>query len=684
MPTDTAPPEHPPLEAGVLAAWPAADRATLAGYTSRRAFPSGAVTLQDPGWWVLTSGEARLLEHGSGRELAPGDSFGEDALALPGVAEARLVASSAIGLAYLSVARFEALAAEHPRLGVALLRALWPPCSAEAGRKQVGLVQLTLPDGPILVPEYTPLSAALPDEIAGKVVIAATLDGKVVALDTPVSGDARVVALTDADTEGHAVIMRSLGLVLLEAANQVVPGLRVQLGSSFGDRRDRQEVRLDGEPGLPLPELATRLGAAMAAIVAEARPIRRESWTLEHAAMRFEGQGWTDVVALLRNWRGSYVAVRSCGMIHALAMGPFVIHAGLLTPFRVVAGPAGIELHHGEATRGEQPDVGLRQSFTGAWLQVLGVHDLGSFNEACVSGQVSQMIRAAEGSHEKRIGQIADRIAARGEVIRAIGIAGPSSSGKTTFIKRLTVQLQINGIRPHAISLDDYYVDRALTPLALDGEYDYEALEALNLPLLRAHVTALLAGGTVRTAHYDFKSGIGIPDGGPEIQLGPRDVLMLEGIHALNPRLLGAVLGREQMVRIFVWPATTLPIDRLSHFALADLRLLRRIVRDRHTRGADAAANIMRWPSVRHGENRYILPFLPDADEVFDTALVYEPAVLKVFAERYLLEVPRRHPAYPTAYRLRQLLDNFVAIYPDHVPPTSILREFIGGSGFEY
>lgn len=188
----------------------------------------------------------------------------------------------------------------------------------------------------------------------------------------------------------------------------------------------------------------------------------------------------------------------------------------------------------------------------------------------------------------------------------------------------------------------------------------------------------------MKTARYDFKGGKSWPDGGRALQLGPRDVIMLEGIHALNPRLLTGVVAPAQVARLFVWPSTTLPFDRLSHFRATDLRLLRRIVRDRHTRGADAAANIMRWSSVRRGEERSILPFLPLAEEVFDSALVYEPAVLKVYAERYLLEVPRAHPAYTTAYRLRQLLDRFVAIYPDHVPPTSLLREFIGGSGFEY
>jgi uridine kinase len=289
----------------------------------------------------------------------------------------------------------------------------------------------------------------------------------------------------------------------------------------------------------------------------------------------------------------------------------------------------------------------------------------------------------SEGFHEKRIGHIADQVAAARDRIRVISIAGPSSSGKTTFIKRLTVQLQIDGVNPVGISLDDYYVDREKTPRTPSGDWDFEALEALDLGLLQAHVGALLGGEGVRTAHYDFLTGRSHPAGGPEIQLRRGDVLMLEGIHGLNPRLLGE-LAPGALHRIFIHPATTLPFDRLTRVSATDLRLLRRIVRDRHQRGYSAADNILRWPSVQAGEREHIFPFQGEADAVFDTSLIYEAAVLKVYAERYLLEVPQDHPAYPTAHRLRYLVDRFVSIYPDHVPPTSLIREFIGGSGFEY
>jgi uridine kinase len=309
---------------------------------------------------------------------------------------------------------------------------------------------------------------------------------------------------------------------------------------------------------------------------------------------------------------------------------------------------------------------------------------VGSYNRRCITGEVSELIRAAEGFHEKRIGRIADAVAARGDGLRIICIAGPSSSGKTTFIKRLTVQLQIDGLMPRAISLDDYYVDRDTTPRDASGELDFEALEALDLRLLQQHIARLLGGEEVRTAKYDFVLGKSLREGGPTLSLGPRDVLMMEGIHGLNPALLGDAVRPAQVFRIFIHPMVGLPIDRLTSVSPADVRLLRRIVRDRHGRNWSAAQSIQRWPSVRDGERRHIFPFLPQADVVFDSSLVYEPSVLKVYADRYLLEVPREDPGYTTAYRLRRLIDRFVTIYPDHVPPTSILREFIGGSGFEY
>jgi uridine kinase len=378
-------------------------------------------------------------------------------------------------------------------------------------------------------------------------------------------------------------------------------------------------------------------------------------------------------------------------------MGPLLPSTGLIQGFTLSPHPDGLALGlgprdprsrrraSGAAAEGPARDKdGDMTSEHQRWLGAMGVDSVGALSELCIDGRVSQLIRVAEGFHEKRISRIADQVAAARDRIRIISIAGPSSSGKSTFIKRLVVQLQINGVNPVALSLDDYYLDREKTPRDERGDWDFEALEALDLPVLQAHVRRLLAGEQVRTPRYDFRSGLSQVDGGHELQLKPGDVLMLEGIHGLNPRLLGPIPAPGELFRIFIHPATSLPFDRLTRVSTTDLRLLRRIVRDRHQRGYQAAENIVRWPSVQAGERQHIFPFAPEAEAIFDSSLVYEPAVLKIFAERYLLEVPPEHPAFPTAHRLRYLVDRFVSIHPEHVPPTSLLREFIGGSGFEY
>ena len=314
-----------------------------------------------------------------------------------------------------------------------------------------------------------------------------------------------------------------------------------------------------------------------------------------------------------------------------------------------------------------------------SWLDAMHVTSVGRFNETCVDGRVDELVRVAEGFHEKNIGRAADAIADRR--LRVVAIAGPSSSGKTTFIRRLKVQLEVNGIVPVHLSLDDYYVDREKTPRDEAGELDFERVDALDLALLRSNIERLVAGQRVRLARYDFPTGKSLPEGGEEVGLAPENVLLVEGLHALNPAVAGS-LPPDTAYRVFVHPATALPLDRLSVVLPDDIRLLRRIVRDRHGRGNTAGQTIARWPSVRRGEERHVFPFAATADFVFDTSLVYEIAVLRVFAERYLLEVSNDDPAFVTAHRLRQLIDRFVPIYPDHVPRTSILREFIGG-GFD-
>jgi len=644
---------------------------------------------------------------GSLQRLAPGDHFGELAL-LGGRHRGEVVtAETALTLARVSAACWSRLESAEPALAVKVATGVARTLGDELARVtgDIGLLlrgrslpraqEVTVRIGgeERRVRTGTRLIDLLPAELDGALVVAGLLGQKPVSLSTPVFTDCAVAPLTASHWEGRQIYAHSVGLLLLEAAHQVAPGLRVRMGPSRGTR---QVVGLEGDGAGDRARLAAAIGEAMDRIATADVPFRLEFWSTDEAAGWFRDRAWDDAARLLRIRRQATVRLVSCGELYALSMGPLLPTTSRIRGFRLRPGDEGLDLElgsvdprngngHGRAAAPRpRPRDGDMAHEHERWLAAMGVTSVGAFNELCISGQVSQLIRVAEGFHEKRIGQIADSVAAARDRIRIISIAGPSSSGKSTFIKRLKVQLQIDGVNPVGIGLDDYYVDREMTPKGPGGDWDFEALEALDLPLLQRHVERLLAGEAVRTAHYDFLSGRSHPEGGPTIQLRPGDVLMLEGIHGLNPGLLGTIPRAGELYRIFVHPATTLPFDRLTRVSATDLRLLRRIIRDRHQRGYGADENILRWPSVQAGEREHIFPYQDEADAVFDTALIYEPAVLKVFAERYLLEVPQSHPAYPTAHRLRYLVDRFVSIYPDHVPPNSLIREFIGGSGFEY
>jgi uridine kinase len=640
------------------------------------------------------------------RHLGPGDHFGE--LSATGERHLGEVVTSETPLttARLDLADLAWLEREAPRVALRLALALSDLLGREVARlsgdagallhgrslPRASSVQVAVLGQVREVPTGTRLEDLLPERHEGSLVVAALLGARPVSLETPIFTDGAVAPLTLAHWEGRQVYAQSVGLLLLEAALDAAPGLSLRMGPSRGPV---QVVQLDGHLPAPPAELATRLAEGMAAHAVSDAPFRQEHWATDEARAWFEQRGWADAVRLLRLRRQGTVRLASCGRCYAVSMGPLLPSTGRISGFTVEPHPEGLALGLGPGdprtrvrSRAAPPVPPARDGDMVTehqrWLSAMGVDSVGALAELCIDGRVSQLIRVSEGFHEKRISRVADQIAAARDRIRVITIAGPSSSGKTTFIKRLTVQLQIDGVNPVALSLDDYYVDRERTPRDQNGEWNFEALEALDLERLQDDVRRLLAGEAVRPPRYDFQAGRSLAHGGRELRLGRGDALLLEGIHGLNPRLLGDIPAAGQLFRIFVHPATTLPFDRLSRVSATDLRLLRRIVRDRHQRGYKAAENIARWPSVQAGEREHIFPFQDEADAVFDSALVYEPAVLKIFAERYLLEVPGDHPAFPTAHRLRYLVDNFVSIHPEHVPPTSILREFIGGSGFEY
>ena len=315
------------------------------------------------------------------------------------------------------------------------------------------------------------------------------------------------------------------------------------------------------------------------------------------------------------------------------------------------------------------------------WQDIMQLRTVGDLNEVIDKGHSSHLIQVSEALQEKKIAQIADEIA-HTKGIKMVLIAGPSSSGKTTTCKRLSVQLAVNGIIPIGISLDDYFLDRDQTPRDETGDYDFEHLHALNIPLLNEQMNALFRGEEVELPRYNFQTGKS-EWSGKKLQLKGKEVLVVEGIHALNPELT-AQIPNEQIYRVYASALTTILLDSHNYVPTTDNRLLRRIIRDHKYRGVSAVETIRRWPSVRRGENKWIFPFQENADAMFNSAMLFELAVIKRQAEPLLDEVPENCVEYAEAYRLRKFLSYIRPIPEDQIPPTSLLREFLGGSSFEY
>ena len=315
------------------------------------------------------------------------------------------------------------------------------------------------------------------------------------------------------------------------------------------------------------------------------------------------------------------------------------------------------------------------------WQDILGLRTIGDLNEVSSMGYSPQLIMVSEALQEKKIAKIADEIAQR-KGIKMVLIAGPSSSGKTTTCKRLSVQLAVNGIKPIGISLDDYFLDREKTPRDEKGDYDFENLHALNLPLFNEQLTALFQGDEIELPRYDFPTGTS-QKSGRRLRLGENEILVVEGIHALNPELT-AQIPNEQIFRVYASALTTVLLDNHNYIPTTDNRLLRRIIRDHKYRAVTAQETIRRWPSVRAGENKWIFPFQENADAMFNTAMLFELAVIKSQAEPLLEAVPENCPEHAEAYRLLKFLRYIKPIPETQIPPTSLLREFLGGSSFNY
>lgn len=319
------------------------------------------------------------------------------------------------------------------------------------------------------------------------------------------------------------------------------------------------------------------------------------------------------------------------------------------------------------------------------WNQILGISTVGDLNVACNHGHATDLINVSEALQEKKIAQIADEITHRnqdGKRVKLVLISGPSSSGKTTFSKRLSIQLMTNGLKPYPISLDDYFVNRNDTPLDENGKHDFESLYAVDLPFFEEQLTTLLNGGEVELPRYNFTTGKREMSG-KKLRIDEHMILIIEGIHALNPALTPHI-PNENKYKVYVSALTTILLDNHNYIPTTDNRLLRRIIRDYKYRNYSAEETIARWPSVRAGEEKWIFPYQENADAMFNSALLFELAVLKDYVEPVLRKVPNRCPEYSEAHRLLRFLNYFVSVQDKELPPTSLLREFLGGSSFQY
>ncbi len=426
----------------------------------------------------------------------------------------------------------------------------------------------------------------------------------------------------------------------------------------------------------------------MQEIVAAAFPIHRHETTTEEAIRMFREMGDVSKVKLLEGLGSLYTTYYEIDGYVDYFYGAMLTDTSQLTLFDVEPYFGGILLRVPSLQNPSQLGALVRQDKMfdifmehHHWQDILGLSTVGDLNKAVEQGQSNGLIQLSEALQEKKIAQIADEIAQR-KAVKMVLIAGPSSSGKTTTCKRLSVQLAVNGIHTIGISLDDYFVDREQTPRDEAGDYDFEHLHALNIPLLNEQMNALFRGEEVELPRYNFQQGKS-EKSGRRLRLKGNEVLVVEGIHALNPELTAAIPS-EQLFRVYASALTTILLDSHNYIPTTDNRLLRRIVRDYKYRGVSARDTIRRWPSVRRGENRWIFPYQENADAMFNSAMLFELAVLKNQALPLLEQVPENCEEYAEAYRLMKFLHYIHTISEDQIPPTSLLREFLGGSSFDY
>ena len=514
--------------------------------------------------------------------------------------------------------------------------------------------------------------------------VSARVNNKVEGMHYRVYNSKDVEFLDMTSSSGSRAYTRTLFFVLCKAVQDIYPATDVVIDIPVSNGF-YVDIRL-GRP--VVDEDVNIIRRRMQEIIDAGMPIRRFTVPTEEAVALFQEKGDIEKVKLLKTSGSIYTTYYKIGDYVDYYYGTLLTNTSQLYLFGLEKYYDGMLLRIpslknpdvlGEMTRQDKMFEIFKEHHR--WQSILGIRTIGDFNQAIDANHATDIINISEALQEKKIAKIAEEIASR-KGVKLVLLAGPSSSGKTTSCKRLSIQLAVNGLKPLQISLDDYFVDREKTPKDASGEYDYESIYALDLDLINEQFNALFRGEEVELPKYDFQSGKSKKSGN-KLKMNDNNVLVVEGIHALNPELT-AHIPQEQIFRVYASALTTILLDNHNYIPTTDNRLLRRIIRDNKYRGVSAQETIHRWPSVRAGENKWIFPFQENADAMLNTAMLYELAVIKTQAEPLLQQVPENCEEYAEAYRLLKFLKYFKGIPYNNLPPTSLLREFLGGSSFHY
>lgn len=539
------------------------------------------------------------------------------------------------------------------------------------------------PEGSSLLDIYNGFNLAMPYG-----PVSAKVNNKVESLDFRVYYNKDIEFLDITSSSGMRTYVRSLFFILVKAVEELYPQGSISLEHPIS-KGYFCKLHIDRTIGL---DDVQRIKQKMQEIIAADIPYTRTESHTEEVVRLFEKRGMMDKARLLDTYGQLYSYYYQLGDTVDCYYSSLVPSTGYIRLFDIVKYYDGLLLRIPNRENPTKLEEVVKQEKMlevfqeyHRWNQILGISTVGDLNVACNHGHATDLINVSEALQEKKIAQIADEITHRnqdGQRVKLVLISGPSSSGKTTFSKRLSIQLMTNGLKPYPISLDDYFVNRNDTPLDENGKHDFESLYAVDLPFFEEQLTTLLNGGEVELPRYNFTTGKREMSG-KKLRIDEHMILIIEGIHALNPALTPHI-PNENKYKVYVSALTTILLDNHNYIPTTDNRLLRRIIRDYKYRNYSAEETIARWPSVRAGEEKWIFPYQENADAMFNSALLFELAVLKDYVEPVLRKVPNRCPEYSEAHRLLRFLNYFVSVQDKELPPTSLLREFLGGSSFQY